>query len=1649
MRNKYALIWAILIFCLQNLIGQNIPHVNFIGPYDIQVNTYNGNLYIERSDFVIPNPDLSIDFSFHFNSLLDTIDIGYGKGWRHSYSIRCEPYEQGMVIERANGRRDSFPLINTQYKEPPGIHDRLFKNVDGYFNLETKFGVVYRFLDSIHHFVTEIETPNGILLRLSYSDSLLHFITDNSGRIVGLSYSDGLLIRIMDNNFPGGRNWDFNYNSERLLTCVTNPMGDCKTYEYGVDGKMSAFYDELGNQVVINYDEKKRVAALETCLSSAAFFYNPEQFRTTVIEKNAFGDQTTTYVYNEEGKLIQKTGSCCEYDMSFTYDSDNNLSELIDANGNVSLFTYDVFGNAVITQDALSNKQEMTFGPFNRISSFIDKNGNQTLFEYDKNGNLQSMKQPLGIEMNFEHDKNGNLTRITDGEGNVTNISYNDKNEVIDINYPVGNEEYDYDEVGNLITLTDANGLSVNMEYDKLNRVVKLTNSLGDVIQYNYDPASNLKQEIDAKGNIKNYDYDAHNRLERVVTPIGETSYQYDALDNLTHLTNAEGNTSFFKYDTRSRLVSEEDAIGQKTFYEYDNNGNVVRKIDANFHETKYEFDSQNRLIRREYDGNIENFAYDANGNIILCNNKDITYSFIYDPLNRLIQKKIENWGLEVRYEYDRMGNRTRMIDPKGGVTEYLYDPNYRLVAIKNPFGEQTTFEYDMAGRVIRKQNHNGTYTRYIYDEANRLKAIFNRKMDNGILSSYEYEYDANGLRISMKDHSGGTASYSYDEENRLTEVTYTDGSQETYSFDKAGNRLMLTKNGETNQYQYDAANQIKSSRGISFDFDDNGNCIRKMDSLGNTLYHYDGDNKLIMVELPGGEKINYSYDPFGNRISRNHNEEVTRFFLDGDNVLMELDKDNEILVHFTAGLILDSWISMRQNGESFYYHKDALRSITGLSNGNQDLVNSYEYDIYGKCKKAKEEIYNPYQFTGRELESMTNMYYIRTRWYEPETGRFLIKDDFYGAIGRPVSLNQYIYVENSPVNYLDPSGKFIWNSAFGLLLELISQTSGNINNFGTNLSCYKYKFTWLDIIGGGKKLYDKIKIKHIKKGIKSLEEQIEKMHEFFSPGIGIHIRRFAKKVSSLRAEIEKLESQTKNLKNASDLIEKLTEINGISIDAIEFEFGGENCDELPKDNSGAQEDYENEEEIPDDLPPGEVPKDPRIICIPIIRSFDPNEIIGPEGVGRDKWVKQTATLPYTILFENDPDFATAAAQKVVITHVFDEIADRTSFRLGDFGFSNFYFKVPKNLSYYDTQIDLRDSLGIFLNVIAGIDPDLNQAFWVFESIDPATGLSTTLPATAGFLPVNDSLSRVGEGFVNFTIKPRGNSNTGEIIEAQASIIFDDNPLIATNITINTIDSNQPESTLVGIDTLGEGEYNLTWKGSDIGSGLADYIIFISKNGSSFEPIEELFSPTTNSYTFNGDPESTYRFFSLARDSVGYLEQQKAFGEPSCMIVSVDSIVNPNGNGSNGLIILKVEGNKGPVFYEWFHDPNLYTGSAEGLSAGNYRVIVRDSIGCEVGANINLQLLTSVTNYPEEVVLFSIFPVPARDQIHIQFQTEHSEVFLGIYDMQGRNVQNQQFRVNGNATKTLTVDLLDMPPGIYLLKLQSKSGYVTGIFTKL
>ncbi|MFN8533644.1 MAG: caspase family protein [Dehalococcoidia bacterium] len=184
--------------------------------------------------------------------------------------------------------------------------------------------------------------------------------------------------------------------------------------------------------------------------------------------------------------------------------------------------------------------------------------------------------------------------------------------------------------------------------------------------------------------------------------------------------------------------------------------------------------------------------------------------------------------------------------------------------------------------------------------------------------------------------------------------------------------------------------------------------------------------------------------------------------------------------------------------------------------------------------------------------------------------------------------------------------------------------------------------------------------------------------------------------------------------------------------------------------------------------------------------SFDPNEKIGPAGIGPRHGIDAVSLVPYTVFFENDPKKATLPAATVVITDRLPATLDWNTFQFTEFAFGSHAVLAPPGLTTFSADVDLRpDGLNLIVAITAWLDPQTGIVTVRFVSLDPTTRDEPADPA-AGFLPPNDDSKR-GEGHFGFTVRTAPGLVIGDSIANFATIVFDVNPPLVTNTYVNRI----------------------------------------------------------------------------------------------------------------------------------------------------------------------------------------------------------------------------------------------------------------------
>jgi protocatechuate 3,4-dioxygenase beta subunit len=259
----------------------------------------------------------------------------------------------------------------------------------------------------------------------------------------------------------------------------------------------------------------------------------------------------------------------------------------------------------------------------------------------------------------------------------------------------------------------------------------------------------------------------------------------------------------------------------------------------------------------------------------------------------------------------------------------------------------------------------------------------------------------------------------------------------------------------------------------------------------------------------------------------------------------------------------------------------------------------------------------------------------------------------------------------------------------------------------------------------------------------------------------------------------------------------------------------------------------------------------------------DPNEILGPAGVGTpQQWVAGQSALGYTIQFLNVPT-ATAPAVQVVVTEPLPTNTDPASVQLTGFGYGQLSVTVPpghQNFSMLEPVVN-----GDPVAVNGTFDTSTKTITWTMESINPLTGDVDGSP-TAGFLPPDDAAGD-GEGSVSFQATALPGQATGTTVTAQASIVFDKNAAISTGMWLNTIDAGAPTATVASLPPTSTTPFTVSWSGTDDGSGIATYDVYVSDNGGPFTLWQPATAATSASYA--GTVGHTYGFAVAATDNVG------------------------------------------------------------------------------------------------------------------------------------------------------------------------------------
>lgn len=388
----------------------------------------------------------------------------------------------------------------------------------------------------------------------------------------------------------------------------------------------------------------------------------------------------------------------------------------------------------------------------------------------------------------------------------------------------------------------------------------------------------------------------------------------------------------------------------------------------------------------------------------------------------------------------------------------------------------------------------------------------------------------------------------------------------------------------------------------------------------------------------------------------------------------------------------------------------------------------------------------------------------------------------------------------------------------------------------------------------------------------------------------------------------------------------------------------------------------------------------------------DPNDKIGPSGFGAQGSVPAGAPLRYQVRFENVAT-ATAPAQKIIVTDDLSPAFNWRTFRLGEIQFGSTSIQVPPGRAFFQTRTEVVGGEGLLVDVTAFLDPFTKRVTWTLQAIDPYTGEPPESPLI-GLLPPNDPSGR-GEGSVIYTIEPDPGQPTGAVLANGAAIIFDDNPVIETNIVTNTLDAVAPTSQIAPIPgTTTNPAIALQWTKSDDdgGSGSDRVDIYVSTNGGAYQAWRT--SVEGGQTTFIGEVGHRYAFYSVAVDNAGNREaapeqpdatvQVGTIQVPSITSITPSTIVAGSGDtdieiaGTNYLetSLVRIAGTVRPTTYISATRLKVRIPSVD-LSTWGNRAIVVENPAEAGGAQSNVVQLAVVVDIQHDLEVVNLGDVSA------------------------------------------------------------------------
>lgn len=755
---------------------------------------------------------------------------------------------------------------------------------------------------------------------------------------------------------------------------------------------------------------------------------------TTLSVGKMYSSQNDSYVtktnfYNEDGITKLKTESFKNSRKinSEVYDSKLDIIESV-VEGVTTTYTRDANNGLVYMQTVTDSNSENEI-----VSSAV----------YDDDDFLVSTTDEFGVVTTYTTDATwGVVTKSVVTNGSTITDDFDD-DFTTQVSRTFGNDankKHEFSYLNGFLSTMKNDTLTYTMGYngDTLSSVAKNNQSLAE---FTIEEAL-----LGEKETVNEYYPSSAN-------PMFTVSRKYDIYDRIVEIDDLIKNTydigAFFidgTYTTvgidngSAKLAVREDLItGIQTKFAYQNN-RLERVGEFNFqgttvNEETFTYDESGKLVE-------DKFTYDSGTNSVQhnityvseggSNNSEGMISSYSYKVNGTQKAKTEN-----TYDaYKRVTNKKYTVGGRVFNRGVEYDKT-RVNKVIDSVAGTTLYEYDSMGRICQEKDVNNTIIRnYTYDDYGQLIREDNKTLDKTFV--YEYNNIGNIVNVKTYDYTTGLLGDVISQQNFGYDTTNTDRltnfAGTTVSYNSMG--CPTTYNGHT--VSWTRGKISKLSKGLKLSGIDN--YYYSYNALGQRTdrsYTYTlptlGASSVAMGTLIGYSQA-FDYDQSGRLISESKSYQYYG----------ESGSSDKIVYLYDANSIIGMIYTLDGATNVYYFQRNLLGDVVSIYGTGGNKVGEYAYDAWGNCTITLDTngiaSRNPIRYRGYYYDQDMKLYYLNARYYCPEWRRFISPDSTeYIDPENPNGLNLYVYCNNDPVNYVDPSGNAALTIGALLLIGFVS----------------------------------------------------------------------------------------------------------------------------------------------------------------------------------------------------------------------------------------------------------------------------------------------------------------------------------------------------------------------------------------------------------------------------------------------------------------------------------------------------------------------------------------------------------------------------------------------------------------------------------